>query len=209
MKKNNKVSPQLTKIVKAVLVVMILSISGYSLKYISTLYRADQNCKKATDAISTGSYDTALTFSAKAIAQNSLEPNYYLTRARAYFGLSAGKEAGLMLTYKTLALADMQTAYQLNPHNIQTQKVLSVLYSFLGTADITQEAGPGNSDSDLLAISRNFYEKNINNTPNDVGFYVLFYKYTKRLGLDDLKDVAAAKIMDLRPDLFDWEEDLK
>jgi hypothetical protein len=190
---------------KKIAFIMIVILIGYGFFVITKMYFADIYMTQSESYLAEAQFDKALIYAEKSVGLNPLEPNYYRNRARTYLGkMALASTDNDIVTYKLFALADMQQAYKLNPRNLVTMRNLVPLYFFLATKDVTKPAGINNVDTRFLGFAKEFYTEVSKVAPNDVGVYALLYKYEKRLGLQEELNYSTDKIMQLRPDLFNW-----
>jgi O-antigen ligase len=143
-----------------------------------------------------------------AIALNNSEAIYYRWRAKTYLALLASSDSEDKKYLKDLTLSDLETALSLNPENLATMRNSVPLYYLLAVRDYGLPSGTFNIDLDYAPYAYTYFEKLADAAPNDVGVYVLLAKYQNRLGMSGSLEKSVEVINRLRPDLFDWHEDL-
>lgn len=189
---------------KIVPIVVVILIYLLSFSQFVKMYTADYYYRKSQLLISKKTTNEALTFATKAIEKNPLEPRYYWGRAKVLLTVTASEKEESKETYKDLAINDMETAYYLNENNLVTIRNLIPLYYFLAIDDVSKSAEVNNIDENYVEITKEYYEKVKNVSPNDAGVYTLLAKYEKRLGWEEKYKESINKIEGLRPDLLEW-----
>jgi len=194
---------------RLIVIIPIIAISFTALRTFLGLYVADVYFEKSQDALQGRQLDKAIEFANLAVDRNPLEPNYYRGRAKVYIVSLLGLDEKTAFLIKNNALSDLQEAYKLNTHNLVTIRNVIPLYYFLAAKDLSKPASTDNVDERFLPVTRDFYRKIKDVSPNDVGVCVLLAKYEKRLGLMDDYEESIQKIKDLRPDLLQWNPSLR
>ncbi len=187
------------------LVIPILILYLLCLRVIVGLYLADVQYTKSLDLVKESRWDQAEMAADKALAFNPLEPAYYRGRAKVFLtnitNLENEEEVDMA---KTRILADLETAYELNPNNLATIRNSIPLYYFLAVKSLHEPPTSQNVDRRFLPYTRGFFNKVKYILPNDVGVFVLLAKYEKRLGLEPEYQASIDQIKQLRPDLLQW-----
>lgn len=172
-------------------------------------YFADLNYERSQKLLTQSDVLGSLKFANASIKLNPMEPNYYKGRARVLIAATYSASGDKKKALKDTALNDLQMAYSLNPSNLVTIRNIIPLYYYLAVEDLSSPQGNAKVDEAFVPITQNFYSKVQNISPNDVGVYALLAKYEKRLNFNEEYNYALVKINNLRPDLLEWNENLK
>ncbi|HLB52047.1 hypothetical protein A3F07_03000 [candidate division WWE3 bacterium RIFCSPHIGHO2_12_FULL_38_15] len=184
--------------------IFFTAINSFYAKYTADVYFS--NSEKLLEEFE---LEKALNNATLSIRNNPLEPNYYKQRAKVYLTMAAVLSDEYKSELKKSALDDMNTAYNINPDNLVTVRNLVPLFYFLSVREYTLNISEENIDRDFLPITKSYYEKIKNISPNDAGVYVLLAKYEKRLGLANEYNQSIKIVGELRPDLLEWHENFR
>ena len=187
---------------------MMLVIYFMLIKSFVSLYYADMYYTQSRDLVGDVKFSDALKFANKALEQNPLEPAYYRGRAKilTLSALYSLKEED-RLSLKKVAFEDLQRAFKLNTGNLATVRNSIPLYYYLSLK--TLDGSNSDLDQEYLQKTKGFFDFIKKEYPNDVGALVDVAKYQKKLGLTKDFNITLKIIADLRPDLLDWNEDLR
>lgn len=190
---------------------LIISTWFYLVIIYGSIYSADVYAGYSENLLMDGDTVSAVIAINKAIKYNPQEPSYYRQRAKVYITATAETPQGSqqLEDLKQLALQDLTTSLAMNPKNLATIRNSSVLYFYLANKDITKQATLDNQDLEYTKIAREYLKQMQNYLPNDVGVQVTAAKYQKRLFLEDDFVDSKEKIKSLRPDLLEWQQDLR
>lgn len=193
---------------KIILILAVTALYFMLIKSFISMYHADVYYVNSRDLIGEIKFTDALKFANKAIMQNPLEPSYYRGRAKiltlsALYGLQEEDRFSL----KKGAYEDLQRAFKLNTSNLATIRNSIPLYYYLNLK--TLDDSSDNLDQVYLQKTKDLFAFIEREYPNDVGTLVDVAKYQKKLGLTEDFNVTLKMIAKLRPDLLDWNEDLK
>ena len=184
--------------------IFFTAINSFYAKYTADVYFS--NSEKLLEEFE---LEKALNNATLSIRNNPLEPNYYKQRAKVYLTMAAVLSDEYKSELKKSALDDMNTAYNINPDNLVTVRNLVPLFYFLSVREYTLNISEENIDRDFLPITKSYYEKIKNISPNDAGAYGLLAKYEKRLGLANEYNQSIKIVGELRPDLLEWHENFR
>lgn len=199
----------LNRLLKVAGILLVFCFFVICVRKVLSLYIADVTSIESLDTIRNGNISKSVALINQTIRENPMEPKYYVNRASVFLTIASGETGAERQKYKLMALDDMQNAYKLNPNNLLAIKSLIPLYYYLSVSGSPSSNSSMQIDPEFKSLSKEFYASVFNKAPQDVGVYVLIYKYTKRLEITDINAAAKEKIMQLRPDLFDWYSDLR
>lgn len=194
---------------KRLLVLVIVLICVLLMRAFAVNYFADLNYSRAQKLLTQSDITGALKYANASIKLNPMEPNYYKGRARILIAATYAADNDKKQTLKSLALEDLQMAYNLNPSNLVTVRNIIPLYYYLAVDDLSSTQGDAKLDELYVTSAKSFYNQIQNISPNDVGVYALLAKYEKRLNLNEEYNYSLVKVKNLRPDLLEWNENLK
>jgi tetratricopeptide (TPR) repeat protein len=183
---------------KLILIAVVSLIYLFTLATLAKKFTADVFHVSSQANLKNSRIQKSLVRANDAIGLNPLEPEYYRQRAKIF----------IVLNEKEQALADLATAYNLNPQNAATIRDSIPLYFFLASKDLSKPASPENIDEEYIQIAQSYLEKVKQQYPNDVGVQITVAKYEKRLNLEENRSQTLHEIEHLRPDLLEWHPDL-
>lgn len=193
---------------KIVLILALSAVYFMLIRLFVSTYSADIYYARSRDFVGEVQFSNALKFINKALKQNPLEPAYYRGRAKILVlsALYSLKEED-RLSLKKAAYGDLQNAFKLNVNNLATIRNSIPLYYYLSLK--TLDDGNSDLDREYLQKVKDFFDFVEKAYPNDVGSLVDIAKHQKRLGLTEDFDNSLKIISNLRPDLLEWNEDLR
>lgn len=194
---------------KKFLIIPLVIAYSFSVYIFASLYLADVHYSMSQKLLSKGEVVKGLEEIDKAISLNSLEPAYHRGRAKIFVYATIGQDTDSTKNLKTLASQELKASYNLNPNNLATIRNNTPIHYLLALKNIEQPVSAQNLDPVFLSEAKNYFEQTKKLYPNDVGVYTLIAGYEKKLGLTKEFNESIARIKELRPDLLDWQEDLK
>jgi tetratricopeptide (TPR) repeat protein len=205
-------------IIKKVLPLLLTVLYGWFVFTLWNHFSADESYVESKKLLQNGRYVKAIEQANKSIKKNPNEPRYYYGKAKILLASNAGADQQQLHEIvqniggkdpKNYAYTKlMLKAEGLNPKNLVTLRNLVPIYYFLATNDLNQPGSPDNLDPEYEKITKEFFTKVKNYSPNDVGLPVLTAKYEKRLGFDEMYNESIEKIRQLRPDLPEWHPNI-
>lgn len=176
---------------------------------VGTLFIADVYYKQSVEDLKRLKYEAALLNAETAISLNPYEANYYRNLAKMLVFNASFYDELTGKVFKEEAVKNLKIAYALNPKNLATVRNSVPIYSWLAVKNLNEFPTKENIDAKYLEVARDYFNFAKESYPHDAGLLVDIAKYEKQLGLTDELKVTKQMILDIRPDLLEWHEDLK